>query len=352
LRYVTSQSNANRSRVAAISNLLLCEDVLSRPVSFGDTPSLADADGTAAALKTEPSCVACHASVDPIAATMYGFYPAVNYNPQELAEYHPEREAMGPELLDVEPAWYGQPLSGFADLGPAIASDSRYYMCGTRTVAKMFWRREPEVEDFDTLAALRDTFGDNGWTVRPLIAAITDTPSYRVGGIGSLASDEDAERERTTRLLSADQLGTALEDLTGFRWSYNGCDQLDNDDYGYRVLVGGVDGDQVTAPQQQPGLTWALTIKRLAQAAAVQIVEAEVVNGTANTLFDVDTTVAPGDAAFDAQVDRLYWRLFARHATDTELAEEAELWSAASDPATGWVLVLSSLLRDPEFVTS
>lgn len=351
-RYVTSQSNANRSRVTAISNLLLCVDLLSRPVSFGDTPSLTDAEGTANALKTEDACLACHATVEPIAATLFGFYPAVDYNGLELGVYHPERAPMGPEKLDVEPAWYGQPIDGLADLGPAIASDSRYYMCGAETVATLFWRRPTEVADFDTVAALRDDFGDAGWTLRPLIRAVTETPQYRAGGLGALASDEDAERERTARLMSADQLQSAIEDLTGFSWEYNDCGQLANDDYGYRVLVGGVDGDQVTAPQQDAGLTWALVGKRLAQAAATHVVEAEVERGESQALFSVGPEVGPADEAFREQVRVLYRRLFAREPSDVEQAEEAALFAAAPDAVTGWILVLSSLLRDPEFLTT
>ena len=47
-RYVTSNSNMNRSRVAAISRILLCEDYLERPVSFSETAGLSDVEIDAA----------------------------------------------------------------------------------------------------------------------------------------------------------------------------------------------------------------------------------------------------------------------------------------------------------------
>ena len=32
-------------------------------------------------------------------------------------------------------------------------------------------------------------------------------------------------------------MGQLIEDLTGFRWEWNGFEQLDNDTYGYRVMA-------------------------------------------------------------------------------------------------------------------
>ena len=42
-RYITNRSNMNRARAAAISRLLLCEDMLARPISFaGSDVDLSD----------------------------------------------------------------------------------------------------------------------------------------------------------------------------------------------------------------------------------------------------------------------------------------------------------------------
>ncbi len=346
-RYYTSQSNANRSRAAALADVLLCVDYLDRPVTFSSSPSLADADGTATALAADPACLACHASIEPLAASLFGWYPAIDYNRLELGTYHPEREALGPEILGVDMGWFGTPMSSPDDLGPMVASDPRFYACAVRGTAELLWRREAAVDEFATLAALEERFADGGWRARPLLAAVTDTPQYRAGGLG----DAGDPRERTARLVSADVLTTAVEDLTGFRWSAGGCDQLANDDYGYRTLVGGVDGDQVSRAQQDPSLTWALVVERLAQGGAITAVQRELLDGGERRLFDVSIDTTPEDPAFRTQIERLYLRLFARLPSESEVEEDVTLWRAAGDPGRGWTALLAVLLRDPEFVT-
>jgi hypothetical protein len=351
LRYYTSRSNSNRSRAAALANLLLCVDYLERPVTFSTSPSLADADATAQAIKTEDACVACHSTIEPVAASLFGYYPAIDYNRLEFAYYHPERVPLGPETLDTSMAYFGQPMSSPNDLGPHVAADTRFYTCGVTTMAGMLWDRDVATDEYSTVADLERTFEDGGWRVRPLLRAITDTPEYRVGALGDSASATEEDRETTTRLLTVDQLSSAVEDLTGFRWTYNGCDQLANDDYGYRVLGGGADGEQVTKAQQDPSLTWALVVERLAQGGAITAVQRELVEGGERRLFDVTLETTPDDPAFEAQIDTLYLRLLARRPTDDEVADDVALWQAAGDPAAGWTALLTVLLRDPEFVT-
>ncbi len=357
-RYVTNTSNQNRSRAAAISRLLLCEDMLSRPVSFTGSPSLADAEGTATAIRTEPGCVACHAAIEPLSASLFGFWVATSYNALELGTYHGEREAMGESLLGVNPGYFGQPIEGLVDLGGAIASDPRFWKCTAQAAAEGLWRREATLDDFGRIEALRQGLVQGGLTYKPLVRAVTDTPEYRAGGFTSAATDADKDREMTLRMLTAEQLGSAVEDLTGFRWQYENFDQMGNDDYGFRVLSGGVDGYSVGRPQPEPGLSWALVVKRLAQAAAAYAVETELVgsldeDGEPHLFGVISLDDRPGSAAFTTELDQLHWHLFARRAdADRRLSEEA-LWTemnAAEGPAAAWTTLVSALLRDPEFV--
>jgi hypothetical protein len=354
-RYVTSKSNSNRSRVAALSELLLCQPLLSRPVSFASSPSLVDEDGTAEALRSDPQCLACHASIEPLAAAFFGWIPSIDYNPLELGYYHPERESQGPETLGVEAAYYGIPMNGFQDLGPRVAADSRFYACAAQTAAKLLWRRPVALADFDTVEDLRLAFVAADTRFSALLAAVTDTEQYRAGGLSNLASAEQQNRERTTRMLSTDQLATTLRVLTGFEWSWDSCEQLDNDDRGYRVLAGGVDGDNVTRPQQDPGLTWALVVERAAQGAAWYAVQQELVEGQDGPLFRTVTLEdTPGNDAWETELTDLHQRLFARVIQD-RLASDRDLWTTVEQsygPATAWIALVTSLLRDPEFVTT
>lgn len=351
-RYTTNNSNMNRSRAAAISRLLLCEDFLARPVTFSANDS--DLSNLTNAITANPYCVACHASLDPIASSMFGFWWVVLYSRVEDTNYHPEREYLGQVYLDVNPAWFGQPMNGLSEMGYKIATDSRFFSCTVRSFAEQLWRRDADLTDFGALEELRQTFLESDARVKPLIQAITDTDVYRAGGTTDRASEETLANEQTARLLSPMQLDTILVDLTGFRWSWEGYDLLDNDTWGFRVLGGGVDGVNVSRPQQDPGLTWALVFKRATQGAASFVVQNELVDGGERRLFtSVTLENRPGDPEFTAELEGLHWRLYAAHADAEWLSGVEELWTAVnaeSDPATAWASVISTSLRDPAFV--
>lgn len=353
-RYVTNISNMNRSRAAALMRLLVCQDVLSRPVSLSGQVSLTDEDGIAEAIRTNPSCVACHSVVDPLASSLFGWWTVISYNPDELGSYHAEREELGEDYIGSAPAYFGQPLAGFVDLGPTIANDSRFYQCAAESTAELLWRRPVATSDFTRVEGLRDTFLEEGLQYRALLRAATDTPEYRAGSFTDDAPDESVEREVTWRMMPPDTLASAVADLSGFTWSYEGFEQLANDEPGYRTLAGGVDGYSVTRPQQDPGITWALTTKRVAQAAASYAVGQELGgNGERRFLAHVTVESRPGDEAFTLELEELHWRLTATRPDADRLAAITTFWSAVEaeeGPEAAWVGVLTVLLRDPAFL--
>jgi hypothetical protein len=353
-RYVTNISNMNRSRAAAVSRLFMCQDVLSRPVSLTGSVALSDTDGTATALKTNPSCLACHSTVDPLASSLFGFWTVVSYNTLELSYYHAERERLGETYLGAAPAFFGQAIGGMVDLGPAIAGDSRFYSCAAETAAEILWRRPIEDTDFSTTDALRRAFIQEGITWRPLMRAVLDTDEYRAGAFTEAATAEDQDREVVWRMIPPGLLEGIEEQLTGYSWEYEGFDQMANDDPGYRVLAGGVDGFSVTRPQQDPGVTWLLTSQRLAQASASYAVNRELGEGGERLLLQqVSTDDRPGDPAFTAELKDLHWRLYAVRADESWLASAGEFWStveADEGAAEAWTRLASAMLRDPQFL--
>lgn len=138
-----------------------------------------------------------------------------------------------------------------------------------------------------------------------------------------------------------------VEDLTGFRWTYQGFDMFNSDTYGYRVMMGGIDGLLVTRAQQTPGLTWTMVWRSLSQAAASVAVEREQ-QGEATLLDDIDLSGSPSED----QLAGLWWRLFAAHPTTAQLQALSSLHaevSAADGPEAGWAAVVEALLRDPLF---
>jgi len=349
-RYHSTVTNFNRARVSVVMRLLVCHDIQAQSVSFGEAPSLTEGDSLENALREEPYCVGCHSVIDPVASSLFGFWPANEHSAPEIDRYHPEREKLGEEMLGVTPAWYGTPVDGLWELGPVIAADPRYDRCAVESMASGMWRRPIDpIEDAALLDRLEEDFVENGRRVKPLIVALSDTREYRAGDLGSAADEATVEAAVPVRLLTPDQLQSALWEATGFSWRWEGYEQLRNDQYGYRLMLGGVDGVYLTRPQTRPGMTWAASAQRLAEAAAYTAAQSL---GTGDGLLgEVSTGASAGDDDFDEALEDTVRRLHARRPDATERQDLAALWSLGEDPAEGWTIVVTALLRDPEFLT-
>lgn len=346
-RYVTNQSNMSRGRVATMSRLLLCTDILARPVRFQRLASQSSEE----ALRTNPACLTCHAGVDPAAASLFGFWWLTLYNPDEMDTYHTEREPLGPHLLGVEPAWYGRPIAGLVDLGDAVATDPRFIRCGAQSFAEQLWHRDVGLRDFASVEALRKVLVANDLRPKPLIRAVLDTPEYRAGAVTADAPAEVADRELVERLVAPNQLKTVIEAETGFAWTLDGAEQLENDLDGYRVLRGGVNGYSATKVQQHVGLTWTMVNARVAEGAATALVRRDLVDGE-HALLTVDLSTDSDDPAFDAQLRRLYWRWYAERPDDAWRAAITSLWDDVEQQdgrIAAWIAVVDAMLRDPRF---
>lgn len=347
-RYVTNSSNKNRGRIAAISNLLLCTDILARPVVF----QRSNGDDAEEAVKSNPACLSCHSALDPAAANLFGYWWIIQYNPYEMDTYHPEREPLGPSLLGTEPGWYGIRTGGLVDLGTVIAEDPRFVRCGAESMAEQLWRRDADLGDWATIEALRQQFVANDLRPKGLLRAVTDTPEYRAGGFVPGAPEDVVAKTRVERLLTPNQLSTTLAAETGFSWSASGFDQLENDLVGYRTLRGGVNGYSATHVQQEPGLTWVLVNTRAAEIAASTVVRRDVLDGLGDTIHGVTLETRPTDPAFADALRALHWRWYAERADDAWLASITALWTelAADNRAeAAWRGVIDVMIRDPRF---
>ena len=350
-RYMTNGSNANRGRANAISRILLCEDYLGKPISFDRNVNLLDQGAVNDALKTNPGCVACHNTLDPIASYLWGFY-YFNYDSRDdTTYYHPEREQYWQSMTGVAPGWYGSPGYDLDDLGLQVAADPRFPGCMVEQSYELFLGRSSTLADTAALSALREVFLAHDLTLRPLFAAVLASDAYRA------APAEDASLA-SRKLLSADQLGTVLEDLTGFRFTYQGYDMLQTDTYGLRTLAGGVDGVYSTRPAEEPTATMVLVHERVAQAAAAYVVEGDQAAADPRLFTEVALSATPDSdpEGFVAQLQVLHLRLYGnRVAADgpevqANLALWRELYAAESTPAAAWSDLLSVLFRDPAFL--
>lgn len=345
-RYQSTASNANRKRANTASRILLCNDYLVRPLEFDRNVNLLDEDAVDEAITTNPSCVNCHQSLDPLASYFFGFWWYDPSNTLEIVKYFPEREGRWEDYTGVAPSFYGQPGYTLRDLGEQIAGDHRFPTCAVEQAWELLLRRDATAEDTDALVAHRDAFIEGGLTMKALMRSIVADPRYRAGAT-------DAQGYVPTKMMTPDLLATAVEGLTGYTWTYGAYDLLRTDDVGYRTLAGGADGYAVTATATSPNATLMLVQERLAEAAAWHVVESEP---TRLFTIDLDETPATDRDAMVAQVQALHLAVFGRRvaADGEEVAANLALWedlySVEGDARDAWAGLLSVLLRDPDFL--
>jgi len=351
-RYMSTTSNANRGKANAVSKILLCNDYLSKSVDFDRNVNLLDQDALNDALRTNPGCVACHHSLDPLASFLWGTYYRDYNSPMDLRSYHSEREHYWESYSGVAPAYYGELGHTLADLGQMIAADPRFIECAVERVYSLLNQREVAVEDADRLTAYREIFLAEDLQLRPLFRAAVLDSDYR--------STEKSDGPRATRkMVTADMLGSQIADLTGFVFTEDGVPMLETDDGGLRTLAGGIDGQNVTQPAREPMTTLVLVQERLAQAASSYVVEYDRDHQESARLFTAITfheTPKNGDAEMREQLQLLHLRLFGQRvdADGPEVEANLELWEDLYDVSLtvedAWAGVLTVLLRDPDFL--
>jgi hypothetical protein len=350
-RYYTTPNNFSRTRAMALTNLFICENYLERPIKF-DAPSLLERDSLNEVIRTNPACIGCHSTLDPIAASLFGFWWFDLYDTAEMTSYHPEREQLGRYYLEQDPAWFGIPIQSPAELPLLVAADERFTSCTVERMAGLFWKRAVDISDFSHLIKLKNDFIDSDLRLRGLLRALISSPPYRVG---SPFSGEDDPDLMTRRMLSVDQMTKSIERLTGFRWIEEGVDVFENDTVGYRILAGGVDGIQATQSARLPSVSRQLSVKRLAQFASSYALERELeMESAERTLFpNIDLlTLSPDDSEFSDVITRLYRLFHGKAPSEERIALDKEMWqqvSLQSDAQQGWASLISVLIRDPAF---
>lgn len=351
-RYESTDANANRGRANAVARILLCNDYLTAEVSFDRDIVLVDDDDVLDAVRTEPACAACHDTLDPLAAYLFGFSWDEDV-PSDSSTYHVGRERQWEDALELPPSYYGEPGYALTDLGRQIASDERFVSCAVEQVTSLLLRRDLTDADEDLLASHREAFLAEDVTLRALFRSVVDDPRYRAG-------PTEAEDAVPLKMATPDLLADQVEDLTGYRMASAGFDMMQNDTVGVRTLAGGADGLTVTRTTTSPNPTIALVQQRLAEGAARYVVERDLVDAPASpTLLqhvDLDDTPATAPAAFDAAIVHLHRRIFGTvvHAGDPQVTELIGLWSDVyaidADPVEAWSAVVAVLLRDPDFL--
>ncbi|MCB9741133.1 MAG: DUF1588 domain-containing protein [Alphaproteobacteria bacterium] len=350
LRYTSTTSNANRARANAVSRILLCHDYLSRPIHFDRNVNLLDQEAVETALRSDPSCVNCHTSLDPLASYFFGFFHYDFYNPDEVSVYHPERELIWRDTTEVSPAFYGDPGYTLTDLGQQLAGDPRFVECAVEQVYEGLLRRDATLDDADALTRHREAFLDGGLTLRALFRSVVNDPDYTAG-----ATDEAGRVPK--KMLTPELLASSVEDITGFALTYQGYALMASDQVGYRTLAGGADGFNVTSSALSPNTTLLLVQERLAQQAAWFAAERDAA-GPAELFTRINFTETPesGRDAMVAQIQDLHLRVLGTHVdadgpeVEANLALWQDLYEVEREQVDAWAGLLSVLLRDPDFL--
>ncbi|MCB9759754.1 MAG: DUF1585 domain-containing protein [Alphaproteobacteria bacterium] len=339
-RYETSRTNKNRSRAAALSRILLCDDFLDRTITFDREVDLSDEQVAAEALVNNPGCVSCHASLDPLASYLGGFYFPKKSGVAEMTVYHPEREDIWRWLTGAPPAYFGEPGETLTDLGHQIAADPRFIECAVEQTWTFMLQREPALSDIPALSAAREDFLAGGLTLRALAASVVQADDYRA--------------EHDLKLMSPDLLASQVEALTGFTFVSEGYDLMRTDTLGLRALAGGADGNFVTERAASPTATTVLVQERLAQAAANHVVAQDRAGADRRLLTLVDPDSFPPEDLARAQLVELHQRILS---ATPDAESEDELYALLLDvaettgqPHLAWVSVITVMMRDPSFV--
>ena len=349
-RYTSTTANANRGRANAVTRILLCDDYLTRTIEFSRDVNLLDDDAVRHAIQTNPGCVACHHSLEPLAAYFWGFF--YNNDSYDMGLYRPEKEQWWRDYGLSSPAYYGESGYTLTDLGFQIAQDPKLAECVTQQVFEGLMRRKVTLEDTDLLSEFRQDFLDGGQTLRALFRSIVRSSVY-------LGREENGAATVDAKNIDIELYGSQIEGLSGYRFYADRFDMLRTDDSGLRTLGGGVDGENNTVAAAAPNSTIMLVQQRIAEAAARHVVEEDFRDPeNARLLTEVWPSLTPMENPneFASQIQRLHLLIFGRsiELDGQEIAANSDLWRqlyfVSADSYEAWTGLLSALFRDPDFL--
>lgn len=344
-RHSSTVENANRGRANALSQALLCQSYLDRPIDFPTDLDLTDSASIRDAIHHNEACQACHSTLDPFASYLWGFmYPTDPLPTYSVAGEHDWQINTG-----TPPGFFGVPGQRLQDLGEQIAGDERFVSCTVRRMYEGLLGRKAVLEDEGALAEHREAFLAGELSIKALARSIVADPSYR--GAAHVPRFGGAPAPVVLKVAPVEVLARALTDLSGYELRYGGREAMGLDAY-VRRLAGGSDRGSATGVS-----TGAVLVqRRLAEAGAMFLVDAAQAGDTTGGRLDavlagVDLDAAPSAADIVALVR------VARGVTlgedDPELLALGELWAAAagvSDPNQAWIALVTAILADPDHI--
>lgn len=336
-RYNADITNRNRMRANTLARSLLCADFFDLDVHFDFALSTEALERVESAVREEPSCLACHAALDPLAAFFGGFAERSQEEPLERFR------AWSPWTADwyaawTAPAYYGAPGANLTDLGEMIAADPRFWSCAASRFYERLVGAPPA--DADARAELGRRFAELDLDTAALVREILASEAYRADE-PRLLGVERRGGALTAALGLPEGLGAPLDPLL---WSAE-----------HRVLGGGTDDDTVLEPSRTPSVSGQALSMWAARVAAPQALSLDAARAEGERLLWTVVEpfeAAPGEAATRAQLAAWHARLLGLPATAEGEAVDAlwALWSEleeAGGPEAAWEGCLGALIRHP-----
>ncbi|MCY1005825.1 hypothetical protein OV079_09650 [Nannocystis pusilla] len=380
-RHRANGNNYQRVRANLVARVFLCEDFLTRdlppfpPVDFSDVEALQNA------LQSNPGCVSCHQTLDPLASYFWGAQSrgragiAQAYDPMTgeclagkehlcfpTEEYVKTQETAWKKTTGRAPGYYGAPTpDGHLDtLGEHVAADPRFSQCAARRFYSYMAQVDLEAVPFALVDELDAAFHvEDRLDVRALARAIVLSDEFRASHAETPA---EADAVVGLKVARPEQLERLFADLTGFRWIgmrqpgdvHGEFPLLNSDGWGYRAMAGGIDGYSITQPTWTFNPTRTLVVQALASEAAGYVVDrdfatAEKANRKLLGLVDEDAETA----AVRAQIAELHARVLGELVApdSAEVDESFALWSAVSGVARQrWKILLTAMFQDNRVV--
>ncbi len=307
-RFTTTPTNRNRHRARTVFDLFLATDILKlgqRPIDptqvTDHTPTLFNAD-----------CTVCHTVMEPVAGTFQNW--------DDKGRYRPPKDGWYP---DMWPPGFGQTELPAADrphalqwLAQAVVADDRFAMGAVNVLVEGLLGRKPlpapatddpafavkklawDLEQVE-LAAAADAMRGNQLELRAAVKHLVLSPLFRVGGVAPDASDDERAAVALIggdRWLTPEELDVKVQATIGNVWPrWDGKSWLLND---YKLLYGGIDGDNVTARVRSPNGVMLAIVKRMGNEMACKFVTADFTRAKdKRRLFPlVEHTYSPEDA--------------------------------------------------------
>ena len=329
-RHFVDFLNHNRARANYYSATFLCQDYLERDVDFDF--SQISLDNVETAIRTQPECVTCHASLDPLASVFGAFQENINlsYDQQGVASSFKQRWFAGL----TEPSFFGLPLNNLSELGAYTASDARFAQCMVEQTWD-FFVESTEIDDLEKLD-LTQVFVASDYSVQELVHHIVQSPEYVQQQQRVLRPEQLLET-----LLQISNISNEDSRLSLLVWSPE-----------HRVMFGSIDNLGVLTANPSFTVGHHLALEWLTNELS-NILEQDLL--TQNVEDRVLLTEITQNSTSESQI--LRWKRILHSEmvgpSDSEVQALVNLWNnvyAERDELAAWSTVIAVLLHDPRAV--